>query len=189
VTRAWATQACLTLASYPATFRLWDAASSGALLWQESQTIHTSAGAFTAVLGANGVPLADNLFSEHSELWLAIEIDGDNLEPRLQLNSVPWAIRARSAGALVCSGCVGAGAVDNTAVQLRVGTGCNVGSAIRAIHANGAVECEKQTNYSAGAGLDLAGRTFGIAPDSGPCADGQVLTFSAESGWLCRVGR
>lgn len=141
------------------------------------------------MLGANGAPLDDHLFSRHSELWLSIEIDGDELEPRFQLSHVPWAASARSAAELACSGCVGAGAVDESAVQLRVSTTCSVGAAIRVIHADGTVECEENTSYAAGSGLALSGTTLSVAPDTGECLNEQVLKFDAALGWVCANDR
>lgn len=144
-------------ASYPARFRFWDAARGGMELWLEQQTIVTRAGMFNAELGF-GMPLDERFFADLDELWLEVEIDGDVLSPRVRVNSVPWAIRARSAGsadAVACGGCIGAGVVDNSAIQLRVSSECSVGSAIRAIHADGTVECQALSS-GAGAGLETS---------------------------------
>jgi hypothetical protein len=156
---------------FVARFRLWDAARGGMELWLEQQTIFTRNGTFSAELGSAGMPLGERLFAELDALWLEIEVDGDVLSPRVRVNSVPWAMRARSAGsadAIACGGCIGAGVVDNSAIQLRVDSQCNTGSAIRAIHPDGTVECQAASSLTTS------------------CADGQVLKYSAvHADWRC----
>ncbi len=54
--------------------------------------------------------------------------------------------------------------VNTSAVQLRVGSACAVGSSIRAIAADGTVTCEADANttYTAGDGLTLTGTQFSV---------------------------
>ncbi|MBI5594491.1 MAG: hypothetical protein HY928_00225 [Elusimicrobia bacterium] len=75
------------------TFRIYDAASAGSLLWTEGpNTVSLDEGAFDALLGAS-VPLSSAVFSAAGR-WLEVEVAGQTLSPRQRLNAVPWALRA-----------------------------------------------------------------------------------------------
>ena len=63
----------------------------------------------------------------------------------------------QGAGILVDANTVSA---DTTYLQRRVSSTCTAGSAIRVINADGTVTCQTDTNYSAGAGLNLIGTAF-----------------------------
>jgi hypothetical protein len=81
---------------YPVTFRLFDDPEIGAALWEETQTVTTSAGIFAVLLGAiDTVPSA--LFYLDS-LYLEVQPDGsDPILPRTRLTMVPYAWHARDA--------------------------------------------------------------------------------------------
>lgn len=79
--------------SHSVTFRLFDAATGGNKVWEESQTITTKAGLFNAQLGAS-TPL-DISFS--APLFLDITIAGSPLQPRTPLATSPYAFTARFA--------------------------------------------------------------------------------------------
>jgi len=73
------------------TFRIYDDPSAGSLLWNESHTaVSIINGLFDVQLGSISAINLD--FSE--EYWLEIEVDGEILEPRQKLSSVPYAFRA-----------------------------------------------------------------------------------------------
>jgi hypothetical protein len=60
----------------------------------------------------------------------------------------------------IAAGAVGSTQVDSSQIQLRVGGTCPAGSSIRSIDPAGAVTCQTDTTYSAGAGLALTGTEF-----------------------------
>lgn len=75
-------------------FALYDAATGGAKLWEEGHTVSTVSGAFDVLLGST-TPLPSPL---PTNLWLTIDADGrGEAEPRMQLLSVPTAMRANVA--------------------------------------------------------------------------------------------
>lgn len=85
-------------------FALYDAATGGVKLWEESHTVVTVSGAFDVLLGSV-TQLPSPL---PTSLWLTIDADGrGEAEPRMQLLSVPTAMRANVAST--------AGAFTNTA--------------------------------------------------------------------------
>ena len=79
------------------TFALYDAATGGAALWSELQTLTLdSAGFYAAALGGT-TPFPKALFDGRS-LFLGITITGEmEMAPRQPLHSVPYALRAAEA--------------------------------------------------------------------------------------------
>ncbi|PIQ89934.1 MAG: hypothetical protein COV72_00475 [Candidatus Omnitrophica bacterium CG11_big_fil_rev_8_21_14_0_20_42_13] len=84
--------------SYNITFRVYDAASGGALLWSETQSaIPVNNGVFTVLLGnVNPLNLAFDI-----PYWLSMEVNNDGeMSPRQQIASVGYAIRAEVADSI-----------------------------------------------------------------------------------------
>lgn len=83
--------------NYVMSFRLWDAASGGLLLWQEVDTVSVASGLFNATLGKNS-PFTQTFANPY---WLGITV-GTNpeLTPRVKLSSSPYAIHAVTADSL-----------------------------------------------------------------------------------------
>ena len=84
--------------SYNITFRVYDAASGGTLLWSETQSaIPVNNGVFTVLLG--NVTSLDLPFD--IQYWLSIEVNNDGeMAPRQQIASVGYAIRAETADSI-----------------------------------------------------------------------------------------
>jgi len=80
-------------------FAVYDTATGGSPLWQETQTVHVdSAGNYTAFVGAtsaDGLPL--DLLATGAPRWLAVEGPGDVVAPRTLLAAVPYAVAAATA--------------------------------------------------------------------------------------------
>ena len=95
-----------TLANAPATvgvvFALYAEQTGGAPLWLETQNVTPDAnGHYTVYLGANharGVSL--DLFSTGEARWLSVQPEGQAEQPRVQLVSVPYALKAGDAQTL-----------------------------------------------------------------------------------------
>ena len=77
---------------YTLTFRLYDAATGGTNVWEETQTnVSLTKGQFSVLLGQ--VTPLDLAFDK--DLWLSVEVNHDGeMSPRQQLSSVPYAYRA-----------------------------------------------------------------------------------------------
>ncbi|PKN94695.1 MAG: hypothetical protein CVU44_02480 [Chloroflexi bacterium HGW-Chloroflexi-6] len=82
----------------PMVFRLYSAATDGVPLWEENWTgpnsVQVSDGLFNVMLGSlNSIP--QSLVSSNGSLWLGITAGTDNeMTPRIQLGSVPFAVQA-----------------------------------------------------------------------------------------------
>jgi len=73
--------------TYTMTFRIYNVASGGSPLWEETQDVSVSKGVFNVVLGS--VNPLDVSFSD--QLYLGISVSGeDELTPRLPFTSVPY---------------------------------------------------------------------------------------------------
>jgi len=84
--------------TYTLRFRLYDAVTAGALLWDETQTgIAVSRGVFNVLLG--NVTALNLAFDK--DYWLSTEVSaGGELAPRQRLTSVPYAYRAETVNGL-----------------------------------------------------------------------------------------
>lgn len=81
--------------TYNMRFYLWSAESGGTALWQEpsvgTRPVLVSGGVFSVVLGSI-VPLPSAAFEGNT--WLATEVNGTLLSPRMQIVSTGYAMRA-----------------------------------------------------------------------------------------------
>jgi len=104
--------------NYNLTFRLYDAASGGTKLWEQSAAVTITGGVFNVYLG----PMPQNLFAATSQAWLEIQVGTDPPLPRRPLTSVGYAFMAERAAEcetllsaatdLDCVGCVSATELD-----------------------------------------------------------------------------
>lgn len=86
--------------SHNLTFKLYDAASFGNLIWTESQSVNVENGLFQVSLGAVN-PLIHEIFDE-PQVWLGIAIGSDpELSPRERIGAVPYALQAEVAQSVV----------------------------------------------------------------------------------------
>jgi len=73
------------------TFRIYD--QNDIVRWEESQTVTTTGGCFSAQLGSNGSPLSMAIF-DYAGCWLGITVDSTaEIAPRTRLISVPYSFR------------------------------------------------------------------------------------------------
>src|SRR3989304_5996740 len=108
------------------TFRLYDAETGGAMLWQEvlpdvpvvNGVFSAFAGSFTAIDPA--------VVRNATSLWLGVTVQGDPAEmPRQRLGSVPFAMKAEFAN--LASDAQALGGVDPAGWQRRQTSTCPVG--------------------------------------------------------------
>jgi hypothetical protein len=84
--------------TYNMIFRLYDVASGGAFLWEEQWTgsngVQVSDGLFNVMLGSL-TPIPQSVITSHDSLFLGITVGTDDeMAPRVQLGSVPFAVQA-----------------------------------------------------------------------------------------------
>ncbi len=108
--------------TYSLTFRIYDSAASGNLVWSETQNAaNINGGLFTVLLGSV-TPLGEGVFTSSSR-YLTVQIGADpELSPRQQIVAVAYALTAVEADSASWSGLKGipAGFADGTD---NVGTG------------------------------------------------------------------
>ena len=101
------------------TFAIYRQQDGGAPVWIETQNITTdAAGGYSALLGsttATGLP--SDLFSQVEQRWLGVRVQGQEEQPRVQLVSVPYALKAHEAGNLGWQECLGFCAVNSTELK------------------------------------------------------------------------
>lgn len=90
-----------------AKFQIFNAATDGALLFEDIQQIQITNGTFSVELGGGATPLDPNLAQMHPDLWLQITIDvnrnsvyepAETMTPRIHLGAAPFALHSQSAG-------------------------------------------------------------------------------------------
>jgi len=97
--------------TYTMTFRIYNVASGGSPLWEETQDVSVSKGVFNVVLGS--VNPLDVSFSD--QLYLGISVSGgEELSPRLPFTSVPYAF--------TCEGVVGSENIFPSSGNVGVGS-------------------------------------------------------------------
>ena len=142
-------------------FRLYDVASGGIFLWEElwtgSNSVEVSDGLFNVMLGSME-PIPQSVITEHDSLFLGITVGTDDeMTPRVQLGSVPFAVQALT----VPDGSVTTEKIADEAVtQAKLGSDVSLeppdGSITTAKIADGAVTSAK---------LEHSGPHIPITPD------------------------
>jgi len=85
--------------AYSMVFRIYDAATTGALLYEESQTVSTVNGIYNVLLGAGTVTVGTfdpALFSTDNR-WLEVVVNSETLTPRRQITSVVFSLQSQEA--------------------------------------------------------------------------------------------
>ena len=83
------------------TFRLYSAARGGRALWQETQTITAQTGKIAALIGATAIGgIPDYWFASGSARWLEVQFENEPIQTRVELASVPYALKAANAETL-----------------------------------------------------------------------------------------
>ncbi|MFH1438057.1 MAG: hypothetical protein ABIJ56_20280 [Pseudomonadota bacterium] len=189
-------------------FAIVDTEAGGTALWSETQSLLVENGLLTAYLG-EVVPLDLDIFSDYTDLWLAIQVGAEIGEQRIYLGSMPYTAYAEHCGNVP----------DISSLQARVIETCPSGSAISAILADGSILCEEDDDttyggadfarsnqlcpgaqkavgidasgtivcaegglYTAGAGLNLTGTEFSLQTtfQTGEAFDGRFVNVSGD---------
>jgi hypothetical protein len=150
------------------TLELYSAASGGAPIWSETHSTAANQGLVTVAVGSQtALDLGD---FAGGDLFLAVSVDGQDLNPRFAVRSVPFALRAANADvadsaatADVANSATTFGGLAPGDYQRQITTSCPDGSSIRQI--NPTVACEPDDvglasiMPAAGSGLTVSGTT------------------------------
>ena len=126
-------------------FELFDAATGGTSVWLEGRQFEIDAdGLLFAELGETRA--LDAQVFDGKALWLEVSLDDKVMEPRIALDSVPYAIRAHAASEADKVG--GKSASD---LQARVTGTCTTGNFITGVNVDGTVTCAAGASGTASA--------------------------------------
>lgn len=109
-------------ATVPMIFRLYNASTGGTPLWEEqwtgSNSVQVSDGLFNVMLGSLA-PIPQSLVGGNSSIWMGITVGTDDeMAPRIQLGSVPFAVQALT----VPDGSIGTNKLaDGSVTQAKLG--------------------------------------------------------------------
>ena len=159
--------------SYSVQFTIYDAPSSGNVVWQETQSVSTVNGLFTALLGSS-MPVLDSVFNDSSR-YLGVKVGTDpEMTPRQKLSSVGFSYvsgqwTSIDSNLYRLNGNVGIGTaapyakLDVTANSGSVGV--NVLGGDIGVYANGNVGGVSAYGGS-GTGVSGTGNTYGVYANS-----------------------
>jgi hypothetical protein len=105
--------------SYQMDFYIYNQATGGTALWNETQTVAVSDGIYNVKLGAVAA-LSSTVF-EGDSLYLEVIVESETLSPRQQITSVAYAMKAKMAEGVAAGGItssmLASGAVTSSAIQ------------------------------------------------------------------------
>jgi hypothetical protein len=172
--------------AYNMTFRLYDAGTGGAPLWEEQWTgsngVKVSDGLFNVMLGSL-TPLPISQFTSYPSLFLGITVGTDDeMAPRVQLGSVPFAVQALT----VPDGSVTTGKIaDGAVMQAKLGADVSLtppdGSVTTAKIADGAVTTTKLNleNGNVGVGTTNPGAKLDVQGCGNGCTLIKMGSYAA----------
>lgn len=116
-------------------FSVWDSATGGVSLWNETQSVTAVKGLFNVLLGST-TPIAPSVFSGGATRYLEIHVSGETLTPRQRIAATPFANAAAGADDAAALGGVAA-----DSYQRRISAPCPDGFSINAVAADGTATC------------------------------------------------
>ena len=167
-------------------FDLFDAQRAGTSLWRESRDLLQIEDGLVFLALGSVRPFFPGIFTGR-RLYLEVTLDGIVMDPRISLESVPYAIRASDA-----ENADHVGGISPQDLQRRVTGTCGPGSFFTAVNPDGTVACAPDavgtgdiTAVAAGTGLEGGGASGDVALSLlTTCAAGQLLKWNG-AGWAC----
>ena len=172
-------------------FAIYDAPAGGTQLWSELRNNLTVPQDGLLYLDLGTVTPLTSAILDGSARYLEITLDGTVSNPRVKIESVPYALSSGLASH--ASDADALAGHDPTYFQRAVGMPCAAGFYVQGIAADGALTCmpDQNTTYSAGTGLLLGGTTFRIDPGTtqarvtGICMTGAIQAVNSDGSVTC----
>ena len=166
-------------------FTMFDADTAGHQVWTESHDVTVEDDGMVFVELGDTTALDGHVF-DGTDRWIEISVDGNTMDPRIVIDSVPYAVRSTAASN---ADAVGGKTVDQ--LEPKISGMCNNGQHIQNIGGDGAIQCAADststgdiTSVIAGNGL-AGGATAGDATLTlMVCGVNQILKFTG-AGWAC----
>lgn len=177
--------------SHDFVFAIYDAPTGGTQLWSEARNGLTVPQDGLLYLDLGSVTPLTSAILNGSPRYLEITLDGTVSDPRVLIESVPYALSAGLASH--ASDADALAGHDPSYFQRAVGMPCAMGSYVQGIAADGSLTCvpDQNTMYTAGTGLLLAGTTFSIDPATtqarvtGFCMTGAIQAVNGDGSVTC----
>ncbi len=180
-------------------FRIFSAATGGSPVWTETRNgVGADNGLVFVELGQI-TPLDEVVFDD-AQVFLEIQVGTETLTPRIAINSVPYAIRAGSAGSAdTLGGTIGPDDVISTVtggagVQVATGansatvglstSGCSGGEVWKYDGSAWSCEADANTTYTGAGAIAVAGTTISLSTSG--CVAGEVWKYNG-SAWSCET--
>ncbi|MFH0900634.1 MAG: hypothetical protein V2A73_08405 [Pseudomonadota bacterium] len=189
------------------TFTLYDAATQGEVLHNETIDVVSDGGVFTALLGAAGSSLDPAVFATSREAWLGLRVEGGaELSPRLPLVTQPYAFHAEHAAkadsatdadfAQIANDCSNLDGHAAASYQRVLSASCREGEYLRGIAPDGAPDCGQpagtgtitKVTVPVGSGLQGGGSESEVSLALMTCDFGQILRTDGTL-WYCDLDR
>lgn len=129
---------------------LYNAADGGDAVYSVATTLDVEEGAFTYYLGSDLV-LETEILQENDGLFLEIAIDGETLEPRIEIGAVPYAAVAGQCE-VATSVLINDTEVTGAGLQRRIAIPCGPNQAIRSVALDGIPVCIDIATEGSGTG-------------------------------------
>ena len=177
------------------TFSIYDNEAGGEPLWTETLSSLVEEGVFTVYLGeVESIDMV--MFRDYSDLWLGVQVAGDDEMPLVYLGSTPFSGYAEYCGNVPDHAHPYTditGTLPDTALPGSVAMGpqsCEGTDKVVGIDMSGALVCaaDAGTEYLAGSGLALTGSTFSVDTTAiqsrvtGSCLEGRSIRVINEAG-------
>lgn len=176
------------------TFRLFNVATSGSALWTEVRNgVGASNGLVFVDLGQ--VTALDSSLFTGSTMYIEIQVGTETLAPRLEINSVPYAMHSGDSdtlgGSVTASNVITSASGTNGITAVKTGnalsvslstTGCSTGQVYKYNGSAFACAADDNTPPVAGAGIAVSGNTVSLSTSG--CLAGYVWKYSG-SAWSC----
>jgi len=153
-------------------------------LHSEMVTAQVRDGSFTTHLAPDDL----SMFRNNSNLWLEITVDGETIEPRMQLATVPYAANAEYADAAATAESLSEDASD--AYQTNISEdACNEGEHAVGINDDGTLQCSPTASVASGHGLSKDDGTLRVdysgVSDLTCSGDDKVTGINADGTPIC----
>ena len=164
-------------------FSMFDAETAGHQVWTETHQVDVAPDGLVFVTLGDTTALDGHVF-DGTDRWVEISVDGTTMDPRIVIDSVPYAVRSTAASN---ADAVGGKTADQ--FQMKLSGSCNNGQHIQNIGGDGTIVCASDSTSTGDITAVIATNGLVGGAQSGDatlglmsCAANQILKFTG-GGW------